>query len=331
MRRARIFSASLAVAALLSTVTILLVRHRPISNVAELVIAVGAPFATLTIAAFVSVATILGRRIVLSVLAVGVLGTSVWAQASWYYSPRPVDIGGEYVDLRVLSANLRLGRADPATVVPLAKLHADVVTVSELTHTSVERFHEAGITDAFPYAVLVPSSGAGGIGLWSRYPISQIMGGHPRDYTRAAARIVVPGVLQAPLVASVHVESPVASNRDTVGEWRVAISALEAALSAFALDADSGAVVVAGDFNSTPDMRQFRDLLSTGYRDAVEQTGSGFAPTFPSRTWHPPLLTIDHILTRNAAASSVETVYVPGSDHRALLGTIRIPVAPQHP
>ena len=78
-------------------------------------------------------------------------------------------------------------------------------------------------------------------------------------------------------------------------------------------------------------MRQFRDLLNNGYRDAVEQTGSGFPPTFPSRTWHPPLLTIDHILTRNAAASSIETVYIPGSDHRALLGTIRVPVSPQRP
>ena len=45
--------------------------------------------------------------------------------------------------------------------------------------------------------------------------------------------------------------------------------------------ADPGAVAVAGDFNSTPGMRQFRDLLSNGYRDAVEQTGAGYAPTLP--------------------------------------------------
>ena len=69
----------------------------------------------------------------------------------------------------------------------------------------------------------------------------------------------------------------------------------------FADAAGPAAVIVAGDFNSTPDMRQFRDLLTNGYRDAVEQTGAGFAPTFPSRTWHPPLITIDHVLTRQAA------------------------------
>ncbi|ANW63420.1 endonuclease [Mycobacterium sp. djl-10] len=331
MRRARLVSASLAVAALLFTVAILLVRHRSISNVAELVIAVGAPFATLTIAAFVSVVTILGRRILLSVLALAVLSASVWTQASWYFSPRPVDIAGEWVELRVLSSNLRLGRADATTFVTLAERHADVVMVSELTSAALERFTRAGLADTFPHSVLAPSAGAGGIGLWSRYPVSSISDTQPRDYTVAAARVQVPGAQIEPLIASVHVESPVAGKRDTVAEWRIGISAMKAALSAFAVNVGGGAVVVAGDFNSTPDMRQFRDLSSGGYRDAVEQTGSGFAPTFPSRTWHPPLLTIDHILTRNAAASSIETVYIPGSDHRALLGTIRIPAAPQHP
>jgi len=203
--------------------------------------------------------------------------------------------------------------------------------VSELTPAAADRFTRAGLADAFPYAVLAPSDGAGGIGLWSRYPVSAIGEDQTLDYTVAAARVQVPGVQIEPLLASVHIESPVAGNRDTVAEWRIGISAMKAALSAFAVNVGGGAVVVAGDFNSTPDMRQFRDLLNNGYRDAVEQTGSGFAPTFPSRPRHPPLLTIDHLVTRNAAASSIETVYIPGSDHRALLGTIRIPVSPQSP
>jgi len=63
-----------------------------------------------------------------------------------------------------------------------------------------------------------------------------------------------------------------------------------------------------------------------GYRDAVEQTGSGFAPTFPSDAWYPPLLTIDHVLIRNAAARSVRAVDVAGADHRALLVTVRVPI-----
>lgn len=309
---------------------ILAVRRSTITSLPELVIAVGAPFGSLTVATFVLVFTVLARRIFLSVLTVIVLVASLWVQISWYYIPRPIEIG-QHVDVRVFSSNLRLGRVEAPAFVDLAAKHADVVTVSELTPAAVERYTQAGIAEHFPYSVLAPSSGADGIGLWSRYPVTPISGSESRNYTMAAARVQVPGVQLQPLIASVHIESPVSSNRDTVDNWRIGISAMNAALSAFSLNVGSGAVIVAGDFNSTPDMRQFRDLLKTGYRDAVEQTGSGFAPTFPSRAWHPPLLTIDHILTRNAAASSVETAYVPGSDHRALLGTISIPVAPQQP
>ena len=75
-------------------------------------------------------------------------------------------------------------------------------------------------------------------------------------------------------------------------------------------------------------MRQFRDSLTNGYRDSVEQTGAGFAPTFPSRTWHPPLITIDHVLTRQAAFASIRTIYVRGSDHRSLLATVDVPLDP---
>jgi endonuclease/exonuclease/phosphatase (EEP) superfamily protein YafD len=110
--------------------------------------------------------------------------------------------------------------------------------------------------------------------------------------------------------------------------WRRGITDAKTELNHFAEAVGPGAVIVAGDFNSTPDMRQFRDLLSNGYRDAVDQTGGGFAPTFSSDAWHPPLIVIDHVLTRQAAAASIRTVYIRGSDHRALLATIEVPLDP---
>jgi endonuclease/exonuclease/phosphatase (EEP) superfamily protein YafD len=85
----------------------------------------------------------------------------------------------------------------------------------------------------------------------------------------------------------------------------------------FADPAGPGSVIVAADFIITPDMRRFRDLLTNGYRDAVEQTGAGFAPTFPTHSWYPPLIAIDHVLTRHAAAWPIRTIVVRGSDHRA--------------
>ena len=93
----------------------------------------------------------------------------------------------------------------------------------------------------------------------------------------------------------------------------------------------TGEIVIRGYVEghiSTPDTRQFRDLLTNGHHDAVEQTGSGFAPAYPSDAWFPPVITIDHVLTRNAVASSIMTIDVPGSDHRSLLANIAVPVDP---
>jgi len=60
----------------------------------------------------------------------------------------------------------------------------------------------------------------------------------------------------------------------------------------------------------------------------VQQLGSGYAPTFKADHPLPPLITIDHILTRNAAAATIKTVKITGSDHRALLATVRVPRDP---
>ena len=50
---------------------------------------------------------------------------------------------------------------------------------------------------------------------------------------------------------------------------------------AAARNAGSGAVIVAGDLNSTYDMQPFRNLLDEGYRDAAEQAGAGLTRSYP--------------------------------------------------
>jgi endonuclease/exonuclease/phosphatase (EEP) superfamily protein YafD len=131
-----------------------------------------------------------------------------------------------------------------------------------------------------------------------------------------------------PLLAAVHVDSPVAAGSDNMAEWHSGMAGLQAQLDRFAALAGRGAVIVGGDFNSTPDIRQFRDLVTNGYADAANEAGVGFTPTFPVGGWFPPMITIDHVLTRNAAVSRITTVAIDGSDHRGLLTTIRVPLTP---
>jgi endonuclease/exonuclease/phosphatase (EEP) superfamily protein YafD len=317
---------ALAHVTLLLSVATLVARALPLSNVIALVVAVGSPYLPLVALAGV-VMFVLCRRILLSIVTVAVLAVTVAVQVPWYYFGPPADVG-QHADIRVLSSNLHKGQADASSFVELAKANADVITVSELTPEEVRRFSQAGIEKVFPYSVLTPAADAGGIGLYSRFPVAAYPPAKHRHGGIAAARLRVPGVRFDPLVASVHVISPVASDANSFGNWRIGITATKTELDDFAEAAGPAAVIVAGDFNSTPDMRQFRDLLTKGYRDAVEQTGAGFAPTFPSRTWHPPLITIDHVLTRQAAATSIRTVYIRGSDHRALLATVEVPLDP---
>jgi endonuclease/exonuclease/phosphatase (EEP) superfamily protein YafD len=322
--RLRVRLIALALVALLFSVATLVARALPLSNVFALVVAVGSPYVPLVALSGLALSA-LTRRILLSIVAVAVLAVTVAVQVPWYYFGRPADVG-QHADIRVLSSNLRKGEADASSFVGLAKANADVITVSELTPEEVGRFSQAGIEEVFPYSVLTPAPDAGGIGLYSRFPVTASPPAKHRS--TVAARLRIPGVRFDPLVASVHVMSPVASDENSFGGWRIGITATKAELDDFAEAAGPAAVIVAGDFNSTPDMRQFRDLLTKGYRDAVEQTGAGFAPTFPSRSWHPPLITIDHVLTRQAAATSIRTVYIRGSDHRALLATVGVPLDP---
>jgi endonuclease/exonuclease/phosphatase (EEP) superfamily protein YafD len=299
-------------------------RIQPVSSMPQLLIAVGATFIPI-LALLGLVLAVTCRRRVLSIVGVILLIATTVAQLSWYYSGSPAHLERS-VQLRMLASNLRYGRADPAEFVGLASRDADVVAVVELTPEAVEQYRQAGIESSFPYSLLHPGPGAGGMGIWSRYPISPLTAPGHRGVQMPAARIKVPGLQSEPIVASVHVMSPLAGDQNTIAEWARGMAGAKAQLANFAREAGPAAVLVGGDYNSTPNMRQFRDLLTNGYRDAVEQTGSGFGPTFRADIALPPLITIDHVLTRNAAVSTVRTITIRGSDHRALLATVQLPL-----
>lgn len=302
----------------------LIVRALPLPNNIVLFVAVGSPYVAFAAAA-VLVFSAIRRRVVMTLVAVVIVAANLVIQVPWYYFGKPPDVG-EHVDVRVLSANLRLGRAEVPSFVALARTGADVITLSEMTPDWLRRFYATGIRTEFPYSVLVPAVGAGGFGLWSRFPLDVVT--PLRGGSMIAARVQIPGVRVDPVVASVHIINPLAFYGRAFDEWRRGIAAAQERMAGLAEAAGAGAVIVAGDFNSTPDMWQFRELLNDGYRDAVEQTGAGFAPTFPSHRVGPPAITIDHVLTRNAAASSIRTMRISGSDHRALLATVAVPRDP---
>jgi endonuclease/exonuclease/phosphatase (EEP) superfamily protein YafD len=290
-----------------------------------LFLAAASPY--LMLCAAVSVVLLMwSRRFVLAVGALGLTVTMFAVEIPLYLGSDANRAAG--VEVRVMSANIYEGMADPDHLAKSARAQADVIAVQELTPRAVDRLSRAGLDATFPYRWLDARGGAAGVGMWSRYPIQA-----PRridGYTMAllSAQVRVTGVSINPTVVVAHIPGPWPWPID---DWRRDLDRLPMTLREIAERADRGSVIAAADVNSTTDMRPFRALLHDGYRDAAEQSGAGIKPTFPADTRLPPFLAIDHILTRDCAATSLHTQSIPGSDHRALIVTVTVPPSPANP
>lgn len=294
-------------------------RYLPITNHVVLLTATLSPYLMLC-GPVSAVLLLLARRWILASVAIGLTVATLAVQLPLYRGSDTAATAG--IGLRVMSVNIREGHADPDSLVRSARERADVIAFQELTQEEVDRLSAAGLDATFPHRWLAPRGEASGVGVWSRLPMhstEQIKG-----YANAfiTARIQVTGVPIDPTVVVAHIAGPWPQPIDA---WRQDFDRLPVTLQEVADQTGRGCVIVAGDFNSTTDMRPFRALLRNGYRDAAEQSGAGFAPTFPGDSRLPPLITIDHVLTRSCTATSLRALTVPGSDHRGLVTTLVLP------
>lgn len=151
----------LVVAMVAVTVRFLPAANRPLLAIAALspYLMVGAPLAVLLFAC--------SRHWTLVAVAACVTVAAFAVQLpSHIGSPRATG-----TTVRFVSANLLLGQADPAAVAALARDHADVLAVQELTPELAEALSNA-LAAEFPHRALRPRDRAAGVGLWSRHPIT---------------------------------------------------------------------------------------------------------------------------------------------------------------
>jgi endonuclease/exonuclease/phosphatase family metal-dependent hydrolase len=134
------------------------------------------------------------------------------------------------------------------------------------------------------------------------------------------AMVRVPGTRPIQ-VTSVHPQPP-ADEEDTAA-WKQGLQNLPST---------GGATIhlLVGDFNSTLDFSELRDVIARGYADAADQTGAGLIPTWHAgHVWPPWPVTIDHVLVdRRVAVDDVSVHDLPGSDHRAVFARLTLPAAP---
>lgn len=273
-------------------------------------------------APFALIALLWGRRWLLATFSALLCAALILTQLPYYVAAKR---NPDSVSVRVMTLNMRFGRADPREVVQVARERADVIMLQEFTPEAVQALSAAGIDRAFPYQALDPRVATAGVGLYSRFPTTadEKVGGIKRLFF--GLRIRVDGAAEDVRVVSAHLGAPWPQ---PIEGWRTQIAEFPSILAKLSGEAGEGAVVIGGDLNSTIDMRPFRRAFgNAGFRDAAEQAGAGRVLTYPSNRRFPPLIGIDHILTRNATAWSLTNVDIARTDHRALIAEIDLPAS----
>lgn len=209
-----------------------------------------------------------------------------------------------------MTANLRFGGADAAAVVATAEDQGvDLLVVQEVTEQALAGLEAAGVGDAFGYRAGRALAGASGTMAFSRAPIGEV--------TPIATEMDSFSFRTSGLdVVAVHPAYPLDAR------WAPELALLRDSVEEARPD------LVLGDFNASLDHEPLRDILATGLRDAAEQAGAGWQPTWPADGGFrglplPPAVAIDHVLVGSGlAALRTSTVEIGGTDHLALVAEV---------
>ncbi|PJM74273.1 endonuclease [Bifidobacterium primatium] len=277
------------------------------------------------VAAVALLFAVLGRRRVLTALAVACLVlVSYWQAPFFANSVRGESSSSPSVSsearLRVMTCNVYKGRADAAQIVKLVREQkVQVLTLQETTADFVNRLDEAGIAKYLPYAKTASADGVYGNGVWSARPLANAV----RDEVQSSASQMPAGTVslgggKTLRFVSVHTTAPVAGYWN---QWKRSLDELAAMK-----DARGGTYVFMGDFNATYDHAPFRNILGDRFADAARSAGHGLTFTWPAdRSPLPRMFGIDHIvMDRGVSASGLEVRHIEGTDHAALLATLRM-------
>lgn len=295
----------------------------PLLATPHVVLASAAPL--VTVAAIPLVAKAAQHHRWLSLLAAVVAAIVPWNFVLGYASASDRLPAADTTAVRVLLINAHQGRVAARDVVSAVVANrVDLLVVTELTGTLSHELTKNGLDGVLTarYAEVPqldqPTAPAeAGIGVWSTATV---------DDARE-----VPGVLWPAMTGRVsnadlaftlvvgHVAPPQARG---ALQWAHDLRALR---DPAADAARTGPTVVMANLNASPWHADFRAWSGTGLVDAADALGQGLRPTWP--TWSPvPLLPLDHVLVGGGVGvDTVDTVVLPGSDHRGLIVTLEVP------
>ncbi|MFV0136326.1 endonuclease/exonuclease/phosphatase family protein [Streptomyces sp. HMX87] len=216
-------------------------------------------------------------------------------------------------DLTVATHNVNADNADPSgTARAVAASGADVLALEELKASAVPTYERA-LAATYPHHAVV-----GTVGLWSKYPMSDVRSVDIRLGWKRAMRATVatpagPVAVYVAHLPSVRVKLEAgftARQRDTSAD------ALGEAVAAERLER----VVLLGDLNGTMNDRALNAITSQ-MRSTQGAAGDGFGFSWPASF---PMARIDQILVKGVEPVTSWTLPETGSDHLPLAARVRV-------
>jgi len=216
-------------------------------------------------------------------------------------------------DVTVFSFNaLKAGADAKQLATSIQEVDPDVVVLVETSEPLHDQLRAQGALGSLKYrSAPVPTGGERDTVIFSRYPIKDLGGslgpGVTGWYGMPVVEVELPG--RALTIVGVHVYPPLGGAK----RWAQGLSALQHWVG----EEGNKPVILAGDFNSARSHPQFRKLASIMDDEST---------LFPLSTWPadgsvPPLLGIDHVLSRGFNPLVQETLQIHGSDHLAIKAT----------
>jgi endonuclease/exonuclease/phosphatase (EEP) superfamily protein YafD len=269
----------------------------------------------------IAVAALVTRRFALAgTAALIVLALVVLVAPVIWHDGRPTIPPGS-PELTVAHSNLLYSNEDQSAdaIATLLATNADVLVLNEFTLLHRSELVAAGAEQNYPYRVERAEYDPQGIGVWSKYPLSDTTFFPSATRLGLATTVDVDG---AP-VRLVAVHPPPPLNADSLRGWLDGLQQIEQLA-----DSAGPPTIIVGDFNASRWHPPFRRLLDDGWRDVHEWLGEGFGATWPTDRWFPPaFVRLDHVLLgRGLAPLSVTDLDIAGSDHRGVV--VRLALVP---
>lgn len=235
-------------------------------------------------------------------------------------------------ELSLMTYNIYFKNKQPA--VAIAKIKAanpDILLVQEMT-PAWEKELNVALRKTYPYKQTIPLGGAYGIGIYSKYKLSNYQSLRHKNKL-PYAQIVECRIKKRNIqIINTHLTSPAIAvenpdnffplllknyqmRKEQLGEIKKFIDGNQQKIDV---------QLLVGDLNTMKYEPLFRGLKKD-WVNLFDKVGQGWGFTFPRTAKIPPLLTLDYILVKGKA-QAIEAKVIEGgsSDHLALFGKIKI-------